>query len=131
MRYRHIQDTLTTWTIVPTNTPLVIRNCSKCGIKKEFYCSEKFRMNGRHTKIDIWLIYKVDGFDANDLKTPLHVQIKSPYLFELKLGTLLAGVLGISTSRLKKLVDSEAIQTSPSCNVMKHRIRADLEVFFN
>ena len=52
------------WLITPTETPRIIRNCSKCGRKKEFYCSEKFRVNGRHTKIDIWLIYKCTKCDT-------------------------------------------------------------------
>ena len=188
MRYHSTQAT--TWTIVPVNTPLVARNCSKCGTKKEFYCSEKFRMNGRHTTIDIWLIYKctkcdatwkltikkgikphdisaemfnlfivndkdlawkyafdrsllkqndcevvydkvkyrVDGVGAVDLTTPLSVQIKSLYLFELKLASLLARMLGLSANKLKKLVSDGIIKTNPDCHIMKYRIRADLEV---
>ena len=188
MRYHNSQ--VATWTVVPINAPLVVRNCNKCGTKKEFYCSEKFRMNGRHTKIDIWLIYKctkcdttwkltikkgikphdisaemfylftindkdlawryafdrsllkqngcdvvyekveyrVDGFDTVDLTNPLYLQIKSIYLFELKLASLLARMLGLSTSKLKKLVSDGTIRTSPECKIMKYRIRADLEV---
>lgn len=47
-----------TWIIKPTTTPTFIHHCSKCNKKMDFYCSEKFRLNGNHTKIDIWLIYK-------------------------------------------------------------------------
>jgi hypothetical protein len=46
------------WTIVPKNTPTVIRNCNKCKKKKEFYCSELFRINAQQHYLDIWLIYK-------------------------------------------------------------------------
>jgi hypothetical protein len=47
-----------TWEIVPLQTPQVYHNCAKCGGKQIFYCSEKFRMNANHKKIDVWLIYK-------------------------------------------------------------------------
>jgi len=53
-----------TWRIVPTATPLLIRHCSKCNKKMEFYCSEKFRINGNHTRVDIWLIYKCSKCDT-------------------------------------------------------------------
>jgi hypothetical protein len=54
----------TTWIITPTSAPLVIRNCNKCDKKMAFYCSEKFRLNGNHTRIDIWLIYKCAKCDT-------------------------------------------------------------------
>jgi len=179
-----------TWVIIPDKTPLVIRNCSKCGRKKEFYSSDKFRLNGRHTKIDIWLIYKcikcdttwkltikkgikphdlttelfdrftnndkdlawqyafdrhllkqngceiqyadinytVDGFDLQDLNSPLLIHIKNQYLFELKLSALLANKLEVSINQIKRLADSGAIKTSLECDIMKYRIRTDLDV---
>lgn len=46
------------WVIIPEATPEFIYHCSKCNKKMNFYCSEKFRLNGNHKKIDIWLIYK-------------------------------------------------------------------------
>jgi len=64
-----------TWHIVPKNTPLVIRHCSKCNKKMEYYCSEKFRMNGNHTRIDIWLIYKCSKCDTT-LKLTIDKGIK-------------------------------------------------------
>lgn len=64
-----------TWYIMPTNTPLIIRHCSKCNRKMEFYCSEKFRMNGNHTRIDIWLIYKCSKCDTT-LKLTIDKGIK-------------------------------------------------------
>lgn len=183
----------TTWTIIPDKTPLIIRPCSKCNKKKAFYCSEKFRLNGRHTKIDIWLIYKCvkcdttfkltikrgikphdisperfDQFTNNDkalawqyafdrqllkqsdcdiqyadvpysiqcdapasTNAPLRIHIQSPYLFELKLGALLAGQLGISISKIKKLADNETITASLDCDIVKYRIRTDLDIFIN
>jgi len=181
------------WLITPKETPRIVRNCSKCGKKKEFYCSEKFRVNGRHTKIDIWLIYKCikcdttwkltldrglkprdlspeifDGFTNNDkdlawkyafdrqlLKQnecemqyssigydvegsdvclsagPTIIQLRSVYMFELKLSIFLAGRLGISIGQLKKLVENKVITTSPECDIMKYRIRADLDIIIN
>jgi hypothetical protein len=56
--YTNGPSNLVTWVITPTATPRVIRLCGKCNKKMDFYCSEKFRLNGNHTKIDIWLIYK-------------------------------------------------------------------------
>ena len=181
------------WTIIPTNTPLVIRHCSKCGRTKEFYCSEKFRLNGRHTKIDIWLIYKctkcdttwkstikrgikphdlpqhifdkftnndkklawkyafdrqllkqneceilysdvkydVEGFNEKDFENPLQIRVNSVYMFELKLSTFLAGRLSISVNKLKKLVQSGCVKTTPEYDIMKYRIRADIDVIFD
>ena len=188
-----------TWIIIPDKTPLVIRNCSKCGRKKEFYSSDKFRLNGRHTKIDIWLIYKctkcdttwkltikkgikpqdltaelfdrftnndkdlaweyafnrhllkqngceiqytnigysVEGFNPqdlsgpNDMRCPLLIHIKSLHLFELKLNALLASKMGVSINKIKKLADNGIITTSLDCDIMKYRIRVDLDVFFD
>jgi len=182
-----------TWHIVPNNTPLIIRYCSKCNKKMNFYCSEKFRLNGNHTRIDIWLIYKctkcdttwkltikkgikphdlsrdifdkftnndtelawkyafdrnflkqqacivnyadvtysIEGFGSTDWSKPLVVHLKSLYTFDLKLSTFLAGVLGISVGKLRKLVDSEKLSTSLGCDIMKYRIRADLDVYIH
>jgi hypothetical protein len=53
-----------TWVVTPTETPAIVRHCSKCGTKKEFYCNEKFRLNGNQTHIDIWLIYKCAKCDT-------------------------------------------------------------------
>ena len=64
-----------TWHLVPKNTPLIIRHCSKCNKKMEYYCSEKFRMNGNHTRIDIWLIYKCSKCDTT-LKLTIDKGIK-------------------------------------------------------
>jgi len=175
---------------MPTSTPRIIRQCSKCNKKMDFYCSEKFRMNGNHTRIDIWLIYKctkcdttlkltidkgikphdispvlfdkfthndaqlawdyafdrsfirqnacvanytnidyiVEGIALRPLLQPLRVHLKSPYIFDLKLSTLLAGVLGISVGKLRGLVDEGLITTCPPGNVMKLRIKTDLQV---
>ncbi len=52
------------WSIKPKSTPLILRNCNKCGKKKEFYCSELFRMNANKQKIDVWLIYKCSQCDS-------------------------------------------------------------------
>lgn len=52
------------WSIQPKSTPLVLRNCNKCRKKKEFYCSELFRMNANKQKIDVWLIYKCNQCDT-------------------------------------------------------------------
>jgi hypothetical protein len=41
----------------------------------DFYCSEKFRMNGNHTRIDVWLIYKCAKCDTT-LKLTIKKGIK-------------------------------------------------------
>ncbi|MCL1882801.1 MAG: DUF1062 domain-containing protein [Defluviitaleaceae bacterium] len=179
------------WCIVPKNTPLVIRHCSKCNKKMEYYCSEKFRINGNHTRIDIWLIYKcskcdstlkltinkgikphdisgelfdrfthndvdlawdyafdrnflkkndcvvqytnvmycIEGFIPQKWKNNFAVHLQSKYLFDLKLSVLLAGVFGISIGKLRCIVDDGLISTNPLCDIMKYRIKSDIEIF--
>ena len=179
-----------TWCIVPKNTPLIIRHCSKCNRKMEYYCSEKFRMNGNHTRIDIWLIYKcskcdttlkltidkgikphdisselfdqfthndvklawdyafdrnflkrndcvvqytnvmyyIEGFEPQKWDNNLIVHLKSKYLFDLKLSVLLAGIFGISVSKLRSIVNDGLISVNPLCDIMKYRIKSDIEI---
>lgn len=184
------------WTVRPLKTPVVIRNCSKCNKKMPFYCSEKFRLNGNHTRVDIWLIYKCEKCDStwkltlkkgikphdipaelferfinNDpllaweyafdtrllkqnacemdyscvgytvevtaadtaagdaLRAPLHIRIQCPHRFELKLSALLASRLGVSMQQLKKMVENGVVTASPTNDIIKYRIRANLEVW--
>jgi len=53
-----------TWRVIPTSMPSIIRHCSKCNKKMNFYCSEKFRANANQTRVDIWLIYKCTKCDS-------------------------------------------------------------------
>ena len=177
------------WRIIPTSTPTVLKKCTKCNKKMEFYCSERFRVNANSSRVDIWLIYKcikcdstwkltikkgirpqdiprqlfdqyisndkslawTYAFDRNflkqndctvqysnvgytiegleDLCMPMHVKITSQFSFDLKLSALLAGVLGISVSKLQTYVRAEAVTSD--CDIMKYRIRADLDVYFH
>jgi hypothetical protein len=48
------------WALVPTRTPRIFRNCPKCGKKRGFVCSEKFRVNAQKKKLDVWLIYRCE-----------------------------------------------------------------------
>lgn len=48
------------WEITPVNSPIVKRNCAKCGKKTLFYSTEKFRVNANKNLIDIWLIFKCE-----------------------------------------------------------------------
>jgi len=157
----------------------------------EYYCSEKFRMNGNHTRIDIWLIYKcskcdttlkltidkgikphdisselfnqfthndvklawiyafdrnflkknecviqytnvmyyIDGFEPQKWDNNLIVHLKSKFLFDLKLSVLLSGVLGISVGKLKGIVNNGLITVNPQCDIMKYRIKSDIDIF--
>jgi len=54
----------TTWRIIPTATPTIIRHCSKCNRKTNYYCSNKFRVNANQSRVDIWLIYKCTKCDS-------------------------------------------------------------------
>ncbi|GGI12857.1 DUF1062 domain-containing protein [Gottfriedia solisilvae] len=63
-KYSMNEKNIITWSIQPKCTPLVLRNCNKCGKKKEFYCSELFRMNANKQKVDVWLIYKCNQCDT-------------------------------------------------------------------
>ena len=179
-----------TWYIVPKNTPLIIKHCSKCNKKMEYYCSEKFRINGNHTRIDIWLIYKcskcdttlkltivrgikphdisselfdrfthndaklawdyafdrnflkkndcvvkytdvmyyIEGFEPQKWTHNLIVHLKSKYLFDLKLSVLLASIFGISINKLRGIIDEGLISASPLCNLVKYRIKMDIEL---
>jgi len=156
----------------------------------EYYCSEKFRMNGNHTRIDIWLIYKcskcdttlkltivkgikphdisselfdrfthndatlawdyafdrnflkkndcvvrytdvmycVEGFEPQKWDNNLIVHLKNKYLFDLKLSVLLAGIFGISIGRLRSIVNDGLISVRPLCDIMKYRIKTDIEI---
>lgn len=38
----------------------VYRHCKKCGCKKRFFSSERFRVNAQKKVLDIWLIYKCE-----------------------------------------------------------------------
>ena len=180
-----------TWNIVPSNPPLVIRYCSKCNRKMDFYCSEKFRMNGNHTRIEIWLIYKcvkcdttlkltidkgirphdipsslfnqfthndvklawkyafdrnflkqnecvikytdidyyVEGFEQHSLNNSILVHLKSAYIFDLKLSAFLSGVLGVSVGKLRGIVNEGFIVVYPKCDIMKYRIKSNIEIF--
>lgn len=52
------------WHISPTNTPVIIKNCSKCGKKQPFVCSGNFRINSQQRNLDVWLIYRCSHCDT-------------------------------------------------------------------
>ena len=189
---KHFQDTSkATWRIVPAGTPAIIKRCSKCNRKSEYYCSEKFRVNANQARVDIWLIYKCSkcdstwkltiekgvkprdipaelferfinndkalawqyAFDRHFLKQnacvvdysgveyvvegfkacnyPLYVRIECPYIFDLKLSSLLAKALNVSVGQVKKLVESGTVSAGPEINIMKHRIKSDVDIFIH
>ena len=75
--------------------------------------------------------YSVEGFDIRDLETPLCVQLKSQYYFDLKLSVFLSKQLGISVGDVRKLAEKNLITTSLDCDIMKYRIRADFNLWIN
>lgn len=52
------------WVIKPKTTPIIIRNCSKCGPSSKFICSGNFRINANGKNMDVWLIYKCSKCDT-------------------------------------------------------------------
>jgi hypothetical protein len=73
--------------------------------------------------------YRVEGFNQRDLAEPLLVRLESEYVFDLKLGTLLAGVMGISVGKLRGIIKEGLINTDPPCDIVKHRIKSDIRLF--
>ncbi|SCG83865.1 hypothetical protein DW1_2301 [Proteiniborus sp. DW1] len=63
------------WEIIPDTTPQVKRNCPKCGDKKHYINSEKFRVNANGSLIDIWLIYQCEKCSSTWNMT-IHERIK-------------------------------------------------------
>jgi len=52
-----------TWAVSPKSTPLLKKSCSHCD-SKQFYCSEKFRINAQKKNVDVWLIYRCVKCDS-------------------------------------------------------------------
>lgn len=46
------------WKVVPSGTPTIIKNCSKCGNHSIFESSGNFRVNANQSLLDVWLIYQ-------------------------------------------------------------------------
>ncbi|MEV5954265.1 DUF1062 domain-containing protein [Streptomyces sp. NPDC051987] len=51
---------LTTWAVMPTCLPLVVRRCHTCGSER-FRASGRFRVNAHHKLIDAWLLVLCTG----------------------------------------------------------------------
>ncbi len=60
------------WVIKPQTSPIIIRNCSKCGPGSKFVCGGNFRINANGKNIDVWLIYK-----CNNCSTTWNMEIVS------------------------------------------------------
>lgn len=46
--------------IIPESTYGIIRNCGKCGCKRIYRSTEKFRVNANGNHLDVWLIYQCE-----------------------------------------------------------------------
>ena len=46
------------YTLTPTHSFMIIRNCSGCGTKSVFHNTQRFRVNANGNKLDVWLIYQ-------------------------------------------------------------------------
>ena len=60
------------WRVIPSNQPVVIRNCPKCGSHCEYESTGNFRVNANQNNIDIWLIYQ-----CNKCKSTWNMEILS------------------------------------------------------
>jgi len=74
--------------------------------------------------------YVVEGFEPCDLDNPLLVHLKSAYTFDLKLSAFLAGILGVSGGKIKNIVTAGLITVNPICDIMKYRIKSDIDILF-
>jgi hypothetical protein len=54
----HVAGSEVCWHIIPLSTPHVLRHCAKCGTRRRFASSDKFRLNAQQRKVDVWLVYK-------------------------------------------------------------------------
>ena len=52
------------WAVSVSGTPKLLRYCKKCGEKRHFLSSERFRINAQQSKLDIWLIYRCEKCDC-------------------------------------------------------------------
>lgn len=46
------------WRIRARSAPRVFRACPRCDVKREFVSTEKFRVNGHQSRLDVWLIFQ-------------------------------------------------------------------------
>lgn len=46
------------WRIRARSAPRVFRACPRCDLKREFVSTEKFRVNGHQSRLDVWLIFQ-------------------------------------------------------------------------
>ena len=70
--------------------------------------------------------YTVEGCTAHSY--PQQIHIKSLYDFNLKLSALLAKALSTTGGQIKKHVKSGVIQAGPGIDIMKHRLKASVEI---
>jgi hypothetical protein len=52
-----------TWSVVALEAPRVHRRCPRCGVKRWFFSSDKFRINAQKRRLDVWLIHKCEACD--------------------------------------------------------------------
>jgi hypothetical protein len=68
---------LTTWVVMPTCLPLVVRRCSACASER-FRANGKFRVNANHKLIDAWLLVLCTGCgDTAKLTVLERTQVRS------------------------------------------------------
>jgi hypothetical protein len=106
--------------IIALETPKVIRNCHTCKKTKEFYCSEKFRVN---TEIE----YVITGEQIEIEDGSVIIHLSSRFKFDLRLDKVLKEILGISRSMLYQMVDHGRILTNPQVNI-KGKMKEDLQI---
>ena len=73
--------------------------------------------------------YHIEGLEQKLLEESLLIHLKNLHTFDLKLSALLSTALDISVNKVRKLVESEMITTNPICDIMKYRIKSDMEIY--
>ena len=46
------------WSVVALATPRVERHCPRCDERRDFVCSDNFRINAQKRRLDVWLIHR-------------------------------------------------------------------------
>ncbi|MCL2378192.1 MAG: DUF1062 domain-containing protein [Defluviitaleaceae bacterium] len=88
------------------------------------YAFDKHFLKQHSCVIDYSIDYTVEGHVPHNGPQLIHIQI--PYIFDLKLGALLAKVLRTTVGQVRKHVEKGDISINPQVDIMKHRIKSDI-----
>ena len=61
--------TLALWRVRPVEPPALLKRCPRCGERRPFRSSGRFRINAQGRRLDIWLIYRCESCDQTHNRT--------------------------------------------------------------